>query len=199
METHNKIGYFVIRLFQDDPGFQIRTFKHNHFDVDECKDISSWLYDVNFISNPIYVTFKSFALYPLFNIIKKSHFKRPSNKNNKWVIISSSLKHDDRRNRGGGLLITQYNKKIRCFCAIPICDVHKIPNDLLYHTSSGPFNIYGEDIDGGDFDLEYILYKYTKDETVLRNHYVKTITLFEIMIEKIELEETNFNKKQRFQ
>lgn len=193
----NKVKYFIIQLLPTNNVFKIHTFE-GHKD-DETKSscfVDFWL---NCTPDwPILTTINKFALTPDFKLIRKSQFKKPSNKDNKW-IFTSCISYDISMNTNtSGILILQYSKKYDRLCGIPLDDIHKIPDELLTcWTFSSDIND-GRKYGSREISIEYNIYKVTKNMSMFRNVWLKNITLFEMMADEIDLEETNYNKKRRF-
>jgi len=120
--------------------------------------------------------------------ISVSQFKKPSLDYNKWIMLR--IKRNNKTWEDGGcVLILQYDTKRKRLTAIPICDIHKLPYVLITWE-------FLDDNDDMCIDMDRFLYNQSGNENALHNNYNKNVNLFTLMLESVDL--NNSNKKRRF-
>lgn len=130
---------------------------------------------------PLKIPLQEILLGALF--ININHFRKPSHEGCEWVMIRTEKIQKKKKHI---FLLQRTSKKL--LMPIPIHDIHKMDPNLLKYNQTYVY-ICGSYMD-------YALYHETKDDSVLRNTYNKSVTLFEIMLDNLDLENTN--KKRRF-
>lgn len=171
--------HFIVQI--DEHGFyKLKTLKARH--ENHLHHKVSFLFASKDILS-LMIPIQEIYLFNLF--VNLYHFKKPSCDGYEWMMLNVTKVKGNKNEKYVFILQRTIEGK---YMPIPIHDIHKMPQKLISYDKTGQ-RIVGSKMD-------YMLHNKTKGGSMLHNDYNKTISLFSLMLDSIDL--NKIGKKRRF-